>query len=692
MEQSSAATIFLEQWLAICGPKKNNTAMSLAMYNSNVTELQASVAPTDRLTSRQQNLRRYFFLVPGIDREMKLAKKSRYEDGKFLYVVPNELLYETIMREHIATGHGGITKMKEYTKNTYSNVTQEAITLCLSLCNICEQKRKKKGSKSLVIRPIRSNEVHERMQADLIDMQGDPDGDYKYILTSQDHFTKMVHLRPIKQKTKEEVSEALLDIFLTTNGAPKILQTDNGREFSFFNQCILQMEKLWPTMRMVHGRPRHPQTQGSVERANAEVTKLLWVWRTENGGRSASWASGLKFVQFQINSTYNSGIKTTPCEAVYGKTASIGLRSTNLPPEILAVEGVITEDHYDAMCAGEFVASREEDEDVTAAVSSLSELVSTVAGPSGATAVTTVARPSDASTLSDHVAVTTLSEPVAVSNLSEPVSTLSGSTAVTAVAGPSGASTLSVSTAVAVTTLAVPSDDSSLSDTLVVPEPTLGTSLQDGDEIQLTLDSSVDLGDCGSCSKPLEAFAMVCNGCKLAIHLDCTKNNLCKLCSVSEERTKKRKMVQIAQEQQANKMLKRSESQRPPLQVGDNVRVAIPKVDRGRADPPNMLAVITSCDDHGGYVVGTDKGRVKGSLPWNALEKCKQNVFLSPEDVPDADLSIRQTVTKQSFGGGQGFTRCSCRAGCQNGRCKCKRSNVLCNSRCHPNITCKNKG
>ena len=76
MEQSSAATIFLEQWLAKCGTKKNYTAMSLAMYNSNVAELQASVAPTDKLTSRQQNLRRYFFLVPGIDREIKLVKKA----------------------------------------------------------------------------------------------------------------------------------------------------------------------------------------------------------------------------------------------------------------------------------------------------------------------------------------------------------------------------------------------------------------------------------------------------------------------------------------------------------------------------------------------------------------------------------------------------------------------------------------
>ena len=248
MAQNPAATIFLEQWLAICDPKKNSTDMSLAMYNSNVAELQASVSPTDKLTSRQQNLRRTFFLVPGIDREVKLARKSRHEDGKIVYVVPNEHLYETIMREHIAIGHGGITKMQQHTKKIYSNVTQEAITLCISLCNVCEQKRKKKGSKSLVIRPIRSNEVHERMQADLIDMQGDPDGDFKYILTAQDHYTKMVHLRAIKQKTKEEVSDALLEIFLTTNGAPKILQTDNGREFSFFNQCILQMEKLWPTI------------------------------------------------------------------------------------------------------------------------------------------------------------------------------------------------------------------------------------------------------------------------------------------------------------------------------------------------------------------------------------------------------------------------------------------------------------
>ena len=208
----------------------------------------------------------------------------------------------------------------------------------------------------------------------------------------------------------------------------------------------------------------------------------------------------------------------------------------------------------------------------------------------------------------------------------------------------------------------------------------------------MDISTEFDLGPCGACKSPLGQFSVICNACELAIHPDCENNNICSRCDLSQERTKKRKLVQDAQEKQAKKMLKRSQTQRPQLQVGDNVRVAIPKVDRGHADPPNLLAVITECNEYGGYVVGTDKGRLKGAQPWNALEKCKQNVFLSPEDVPDSELSLRQTVTEQSIGGGKGFLHCNCRTGCHNGRCKCKKSNVLCNNRCHPNLGCGNKG
>ena len=111
MAQISPASRFLEQWLKACEGKKNTTAMSQELYNSNLRSLQNALAlqaadgPT-RLTSKQQYLVDHFVLVPGLNREMKLAKLSRHEPGKIVYVVPNELLYETIAREHIAKKMG----------------------------------------------------------------------------------------------------------------------------------------------------------------------------------------------------------------------------------------------------------------------------------------------------------------------------------------------------------------------------------------------------------------------------------------------------------------------------------------------------------------------------------------------------------------------------------------------------------
>ena len=61
-----------------------------------------------------------------------------------------------------------------------------------------------------------------------------------------------------------------------------------------------------------------------------------------------------------------------------------------------------------------------------------------------------------------------------------------------------------------------------------------------------------------------------------------------------EKRRKiKRKHLEGAQEKSATKMLKQSEGHYPTIQVGDNVCVDVPKVDRGPADPPKLIGVVT---------------------------------------------------------------------------------------------------
>ena len=82
-------------------------------------------------------------------------------------------------------------------------------------------------------------------------------------------------------------------------GPPLILQHDNGREF--VNNVIARLKNLWLDIVIVRGRPRHPQTQGSVERANQDVERMLGNWMKHN--RSTAWSVGIYQIASEKNKT-----------------------------------------------------------------------------------------------------------------------------------------------------------------------------------------------------------------------------------------------------------------------------------------------------------------------------------------------------------------------------------------------------
>ena len=96
-----------------------------------------------------------------------------------------------------------------------------------------------------------------------MDDQMAPDNGYKFILNYQDSLSKYVIPQPLKTKTAAEVADCLVSIFFE-HRPPSILHTDNGMEFS--NKTLMaSINELWKGTNIVHGRPRHPQDQGSVE-------------------------------------------------------------------------------------------------------------------------------------------------------------------------------------------------------------------------------------------------------------------------------------------------------------------------------------------------------------------------------------------------------------------------------------------
>jgi hypothetical protein len=74
-----------------------------------------------------------------------------------------------------------------------------------------------------------------------------------YIVTIKDHFSGFVMLDCITRKTPAMVASAL-NIWFGCFGYPRILHTDNGKEFT--GKVILQaMKKNAPSMVTVTGRP-----------------------------------------------------------------------------------------------------------------------------------------------------------------------------------------------------------------------------------------------------------------------------------------------------------------------------------------------------------------------------------------------------------------------------------------------------
>jgi len=116
--------------------------------------------------------------------------------------------------------------------------------------------------------------------------------------------------------------------------APFIPQSDNGREFA--NKIIHKLPDMWPGMKLVHGKPRHSQSQGSVERSNQDVRDMLVAWMSDNNTKT--WSERLRFIQSKKTQALHSDIETSPYEAMFGTAQRIGLGDSPLTEDIYSTE------------------------------------------------------------------------------------------------------------------------------------------------------------------------------------------------------------------------------------------------------------------------------------------------------------------------------------------------------------------
>ena len=375
---------------------------------------------------------------------------------------------------------------------------------------------------------------------------------------------------------------------------------------------------------MVNGKPRHSQSQGSVERANRDIENLLACWQAENN--STNWSKALNIIQFQKNSKWHKGINREPYMALFGRQPAFGLKGLNLPDEV--IDGMETEEQLIEALGLESSAEVEMEEEVTEEVVQNEQNIDVVTVPADFQMQSLENIPfiiqQDASEVTEESDV---------DNGNDIIEDLNNS---------------SMEGCVACSNLFL--------------RPT-------------------SEGSCSSCQSP-------CHTRCLQVSIVAQDTLVCSLCYQKEVMDRERRGTKRKQEQQAAAMLVKSARRYKQASVGDSVMVHLPEVDRGRCEFPNVHAVVVEVNEAGMYKLGTKQGLLKGVYSRNQFEPLPEPLLLVTDVDKETEIALRSAANKQAQGGGQGFVKCGCVKTCQANNCKCKKNNQFCNSRCHKGSKC----
>lgn len=119
--------------------------------------------------------------------------------------------------------------------------------------------------------------VNFQWQADLVDVHrlASDNDDRRYLLTIIDCFSRYAFVKSIKSKNGQAVSEAFRQIFDedSIHGAPRLLQTDKGREF--YNRHVQMLLKSHGTKLF---SSESIQKAALVERFNRTLRNRMWTY------------------------------------------------------------------------------------------------------------------------------------------------------------------------------------------------------------------------------------------------------------------------------------------------------------------------------------------------------------------------------------------------------------------------------
>lgn len=173
-------------------------------------------------------------------------------------------------------------------------------------------------------------EVNNRFSKVHIDIVGPlpPCGEFRYLLTCIDRFTRWPEAIPIVDITAETVAAALYEGWISRFGIPNEIVTDQGRQFE--SELFKDLLKLLGIQR-IRTTAYNPAANGLIERWHRSLKVALKC------SSSTNWIKALPSVLLGLRSVFKNDLQASAAEMVYGTSLRLPgdfLQKSNNSPQI----------------------------------------------------------------------------------------------------------------------------------------------------------------------------------------------------------------------------------------------------------------------------------------------------------------------------------------------------------------------
>ena len=256
----------------------------------------------------QYNISQFHLRNKVLHRETIISIGSRTGQTLVQVVIPEVMIPQILFIGHDSyiAAHGGVERTMRYIQAEYFvHKLRNHVELYIKTCIKCAQHRVQGRKRAPIFQYPVPLEPFYQIHMDILGPFTISYCGNKYIICFVDRLTRYTILVPLPDKTAVSVATAFHNRVISEYTTPKVLLSDNAKEF--LGELMTELCRLYQ-IKQTHIVTVHPSANGLCERQNRKILESLRMVVSQS---QKDWDKYLPYTQAAINTAYQHAIGDT---------------------------------------------------------------------------------------------------------------------------------------------------------------------------------------------------------------------------------------------------------------------------------------------------------------------------------------------------------------------------------------------